>query len=182
MGRRALNRAERPPFGAAPAGKAVLDAVHHLRAGDRSEPSASAPVGFVPPGWKRQVKARDGSIDKIAYRLCLLEGIRTAIRRRDLFVSPSLRYADPRLGLLSGSAWEAARPSICRTLGLSADASAEITCITDRLDNAYKNTASKLPELSDVTIDGTELILSPLDKLDEPPSLIALKTAKSGPA
>lgn len=155
----------------------MLDAVHHLRAGDRSEPSASAPVGFVPPGWKRQVKARDGSIDKIAYRLCLLEGIRTAIRRRDLFVSPSLRYADPRLGLLSGSAWEAARPSICRTLGLSADASAEITCITDRLDNAYKNTASKLPELSDVTIDGTELILSPLDKLDEPPSLIALKTA-----
>jgi TnpA family transposase len=129
----------------------------------------------VPPGWKRQVKARDGSIDKIAYRLCLLEGIRTAIRRRDLYVSPSLRYADPRLGLLSGPAWEAARPSICRTLGLSTDAPAEIARLTERVDTAYKNTASKLPELADVTVDGTELVLSPLDKLDEPPSLIALK-------
>lgn len=106
-------------FGAAPAGQSVLDAVHHLRAGDGRGLSASAPLGFVPSGWKRQVKARDGSIDKVAYRLCLLEGIRTAIRRRDLFASPSLRYADPRLGLLSGSAWEAARPAICRTLGLS---------------------------------------------------------------
>jgi TnpA family transposase len=164
-------------FGAAPAGQPVLDAVQHLRGDDRSSPSASAPPGFVPPGWKRQVKARDGSIDKIAYRLCLLEGIRTAIRRRDLFVSPSLRYGDPRLGLLSGPAWEAARPSICRTLGLSTDAPAEIARLTDRLDTAYKNTASKLPKLTDVTVDGTELVLSPLDKLDEPQSLIALKAA-----
>jgi TnpA family transposase len=162
-------------FGAAPAGQPVLDAVRHLRGDDRSSPSTSAPLGFVPPGWKRQVKARDGSIDKIAYRLCLLEGIRTAIRRRDLYVSPSLRYADPRLGLLSGPAWEAARPSICRTLGLSTDAPAEIARLTERVDTAYKNTASKLPELADVTVDGTELVLSPLDKLDEPPSLIALK-------
>ena len=164
-------------FGAAPAGQRVLDAVQHLRGDDRSDPSASAPLGFVPPGWKRQVKARDGSIDKIAYRLCLLEGIRTAIRRRDLFISPSLRYADPRLGLLSGPAWEAVRPSICRTLDLSTDAAAEIARLTDRLDTAYKNTASKLPELADVTVDGTELVLSPLDKLDDPPSLIALKAA-----
>jgi TnpA family transposase len=162
-------------FGAAPAGQPMLDAVRHLRGDDRSSPSTSAPVSFVPPGWKRQVKARDGSIDKIAYRLCLLEGIRTAIRRRDLYVSPSLRYADPRLGLLSGPAWEAARPSICRTLGLSTDAPAEIARLTERVDTAYKNTASKLPELADVTVDGTELVLSPLDKLDEPPSLIALK-------
>lgn len=76
-------------FGAAPAGQRVLDAVLHLRGDDESHPSASAPLGFVPSGWKRQVKARDGSIDKIAYRLCLLEGLRTAIRRRDLFVSPA---------------------------------------------------------------------------------------------
>ena len=41
-------------------------------------------------------------------------------RRRDLFASLSLRFADPRIGLLAGSAWEAARPSTCRTLGVPA--------------------------------------------------------------
>ena len=99
----------------------------------------------MPSGWKRQVKARDGSIDKVGYRLCLLEGIRTAIRRRDLFALPSLRYADPRLGLLSGAAWEAARPAICRTLGLSIDAPAEVARLSARLDDAYRKTAANLP-------------------------------------
>jgi hypothetical protein len=164
-------------FGAAPAGQPVLDAVRHLRAADGKNPSALAPLKFAPPGWKRQIKAPNGSIDKVAYRLCLLEGIRTAIRRRDLFVSPSIRYADPRLGLLSGPTWEAARPAICRTLGFSTDASAEVARLAERVDAAYQNTAAKLPEIADVAVDGSELVLSPLDKLEEPPSLISLKAA-----
>jgi hypothetical protein len=40
----------------------MLDAVQYLRGDDRFSTSASAPLGFVPPGWKRP---RDGSIDKI---------------------------------------------------------------------------------------------------------------------
>jgi len=87
----------------------VLDAVHHLRAAAGRGPAPSAPLGFVPMGWKRQVVAPDGSVDTLDYRLCLLESMRSAIRRRDLYAAPSLRYADPRLGLLAGPAWEAAR-------------------------------------------------------------------------
>lgn len=45
-------------FGAAPAGKSVLDAVLHLRATEKRGPSTSAPLAFVPSGWKRQVRAR----------------------------------------------------------------------------------------------------------------------------
>ena len=51
-----------------------------------------------------------------------LDALRTALRRRDVFVSPSWRYADPRLGLLDGAEWLAARPIICRSLGLTIDA------------------------------------------------------------
>ena len=64
--------------------------------------------------------------------------MRFGIRRRDLFASPSLRYADPRLGLLSGQAGESARPAICRTLGLSTDAPAEVARLAARLDAAYR--------------------------------------------
>ena len=164
-------------FGAAPAGQPVLDAVRHLKSADGRGPSPSAPLGFVPSGWRRQVKARDGSIDKVAYRLCLMEGIRNAVRRRDLFAFPSVRYADPRLGLLSGSAWESARPAICRTLGLSTDAPAEVAGLAGRLDAAYRDTAANLPGNASVQVDAGDLVLSALDKLEEPASLVALKTA-----
>src|SRR3954470_6426971 len=133
--------------------------------------------GLCRAGWKRQVKAPDGGVDSLGYRLCLLDSMRAAIRRRDLFASPSLRYADPRVGLLAGPAWEAARPSICRTLGLSTDAGAEILRLSERLDAAYRATAANLPENASVQIDGGELVLSALDKLDEPPSLVALRKA-----
>ena len=113
-------------FSATPAGQRTLDAVRHLRGTDGRGPAPSAPLGFVPSGWKRQVKARDGGVDSLGCRLCLLEAMRVGIRRRDLFAAPSLRYADPRSGLLTGPAWESARPAICRTLGLSTDAPAEV--------------------------------------------------------
>ena len=131
----------------------------------------------MPSGWKRQVKAADGGVDSLGYRLCLLDAMRAGIRRRDLFASPSLRFADPRIGLLAGSAWEAARPSICRTLGLSTDGPAEVARLADRLDAAYQDTAVNLHKNSAVQVDGGELVLSALDKLEEPPSLIALKAA-----
>jgi hypothetical protein len=162
---------------ATPVGQPALDAVRHLRSTDGRGPASSAPVGFVPSGWKRQVKAPDGGVDSLGYRLCLLDALRTGVRRRDLFASPSLRYADPRIGLLAGPAREAARPSICRTLGLSSDAPAEVARLAERLDAAYRGTAANLRRNAAVHVDGAELVLCALDKLEEPPSLVALKAA-----
>lgn len=137
----------------------------------------SAPLGFVPSGWRRQVKAPDGGVDSLGYRLCLLDSMRVGIRRRDLFASPSLRYADPRLGLLAGPAWEAARPAICRTLGLTTNGAAEIARLSSRLDLAYRDMAANLPENAAAQVEGGELVLSALDTLEEPASLVALKAA-----
>ena len=103
--------------------------------------------------------------------------MRTALRRRDLFAAPSLRYADPRRGLLEGAAWEAARPAICRTLGLSTDAGAEVARLGERLDAAYRTTAANLPANAAVQVEDDDLVLAALDKLDEPASLVALRTA-----
>ena len=148
-------------LGATPAGQPALDAVRHLRSTDGRGPAPSAPVGFVPSGWKRQVRALDGGVDSLGYRLCLLDAMRAGIRRRDLFASPSLRYAAPRIGLLADSAWEAARPSICRTLGLSTNAPAEVARLAERLDAAYRDTAANLPKNAAVQVNGDGLVLPP---------------------
>ena len=156
-------------LGAAPAAKPLLAALHHLRRGDGSP--ARLPVEFVPQGWLRRV-VRDGAVDRM----------RAALRRRDLFASPSLRYADPRAGLLDGAAWESARLAVCRSLGVSASGPEEVARMAERLDAAYSATAARLPGNASVRIetaaDGTAaLSLSALDKLDEPASLMTLRAA-----
>ena len=167
---------------AAPAGRPLLDAIEYLRAvqagGKRPGPP---PTAFVPKGWSGQVRAADGSLDLIGYRLCVLDGLRRAIRRRDVFPVRSLRYADPRKGLLSGAAWEAARAAVCRTIGVSASADEELGRLARRLDLAYRETAGRVPANPAVTIvstaAGPDLAVEALDRIEEPLSLVALRAA-----
>jgi hypothetical protein len=102
-------------------------------------------------------------------------------KSKHLFVSPSWRYADPRIGLLTGGEWDTARPIICRTLGFTSDPAPVLSTLAQELDQTYRAVAARLPNNSAVrfeTVDGRkELVLSPFDKLEEPPSLLALRDA-----
>lgn len=167
---------------AAPAGKALLDAVAHLRVvQDGGKRPGPAPVAFAPKGWAGQLKTADGHLDLAGYRLAVLDGLRRAIRRRDVFPVRSLRYADPRKGLLAGAAWEAARPAVCRTVGVSPSADEELARLAARLDLAYRETAARVPGNPAVAIvstpGGPDLSVEPLEKIEEPPSLAALRAA-----
>ena len=122
-------------FSCAAAGKPVLDAIEYVRSTVIDEQTHnSIPTAFVPTGWSRRVFDSVGNIDMTGYRLCLLDRMRAALRRLDVFVGPSVRYADPRKGLLEGSAWEAARPAVCRTLGLTGNAPEEMQRLGQQLD------------------------------------------------
>jgi hypothetical protein len=170
-------------LGAAPAGRPLIEAVEYLRVVhvDGKRPPGPAPTAFASKGWLGQLKTSDGSLDLTGYRLCVLDGLRRAIRRRDVFPLQSLRYADPRKGLLSGAAWEAARPVICRTVGVAASADEELGQLSRQLDLAYRQTADRVPSNSAVTIvstsAGADLSVERLDKIEEPPSLVALRAA-----
>ena len=91
------------------------------------------------------------------------------------------RYADPRAGLLKGDEWESVRPVICRTLGLLDDPKPVIDSLAKELDQTYRTVSARLSNNSAVrfeTVDGkNELILSPLEKMEEPQSLMALRKA-----
>lgn len=96
-----------------------------------------------------------------------------------MFVAPSWRYADPRAGLLDGAEWQAARPIICRTLGLSAQPEPMLAALASELDLTCRGVAARLPENKAVrfeTVAGKqELVLSTLDMMQEPASLVALR-------
>ncbi len=172
-------------FGANAAGEPVVAAFDWLRSNlSRKKPGDDAPREIVGKAWQRHVLREDGGIDAHAYTFCVLDELQAALRRRDVFVAPSWRYADPRAGLLDGPEWEATRPIICRTLGLSASPEPTLNALAKELDRTYHAVAARLPDNPAVRFDTAgdkpELVLSPLDKMDEPASLLALREKVTG--
>jgi TnpA family transposase len=167
-------------FGASPAGQPLLEAIKHLkiRQESGSKMTSGLPLNVVNSVWRHYIM-RDGQTDLQAYTFCILDRLRTALRRRDLFVAPSVRYADPRIGLLAGKAWEGARHFVCRTLGLSVTPQETLSALRHQLDETYRMVAANLPKNPLVRIERVEgkdeLIVTGLDKIDEPPSLVALR-------
>jgi hypothetical protein len=110
---------------------------------------------------------------------CCLDRVRSALRRRNVFVAQSIRYADARLGLLSESAWQKARPTIARSLGHSLSATDTLSKLAHQLDATYKTVAHSLPSnpLARVEeVDGrSELVVTAIDKAEQPDSLIQLR-------
>lgn len=122
---------------------------------------------------------KDGSIDFHAYTFCALKELQLALKKRNIYVNPSWRYANPRAGLIEGKEWKALRSIIRRSLGLSSTPGATLSAIATELDSTYRDVLNRLPENPAVRFaengDKTELILSPLDAIEETPSLIALR-------
>lgn len=161
-------------------GKPVIVAFNWLQENEKASKNIDkAPREVIRKSWQSYVINEDGTLNHRAYTFCVLDELHKALRKRDIFMNPSWRYADPRAGLLKGDEWESARPVICRTLGLLSDPNPVIDALAKELDHTYQTVAARLSNNVSVrfeTVNGkTELILSPLDKLEEPPSLIALR-------
>ena len=168
-------------FDATLAGQPILEALNYLRQVEQGTPRTSdPPTTIVNRGWHRYVGMGE-HFDRTAYVFCCLDRVRSALRRRDIFIAPSVRHADARLGLLSGSAWAAARPAICRSLGHSLSAQETISAFSRELHQTYQTVAANLPSNPDARVeqvDGKDdLIVTPLDKLNEPDSLVKLREA-----
>jgi hypothetical protein len=174
-------------FEANPAGRPVVEACRWLRdnmhvSGSREDSSTDpAPLDVVGGAWQRSVVREDGGIDVRAYTFCTLDRLATAIQRRDVFTKRSWRYADPRANLLSETEWKAMRSVVCRSLGWSPQPAPVLDALSNELDRTYRDVAKRLsknPAVRFETVDGKkELILTPLEKLEEPASLVALRAA-----
>ena len=175
---------QRTTLGATPAGQPLVTALNYLRGVKdwTKARMADAPTEFLSPAWRRHALDNAGHVaDNRAYVFAALESFRAELKRRDVFVPASVRYADPRQGLLSGEAWNAARLTVCRSLDRSPDAEAELGDLAARLDRAWRQVATNLPGNPAARIerrnDRDELVLSPLDKVERTPGLIVLQPA-----
>lgn len=168
-------------FQATPSGQPVLEALQFLRSleGKRHADCQAAPRESIPTPWRRLVIDKDDQVQRPAYTLCTLGRLQDGLRRRDLYVSPSERWGDPRAKLLQGPNWEAQRGPICRSLNLPVNAEQALSQLGAQLDAAYRRTLANLPANAAVRIDpdhpARPLTLSHLDHIAEPDSLIDLR-------
>lgn len=150
---------ESPALQAAPGGTAVLAAVAALPtflaqrvATKPLQPSDIDPT-VVPPMWHRAVYSNPdlpaGAVDRDAYVVCVLEQLFKALRVRDVFASPALRWGDPRAQLLDGPAWEAVRPQILDGLGLNTPVLTHLRGLVTVLDGTWRQTVDRMAEAGD---------------------------------
>ena len=168
-------------FGSAPTGEKTMKAIGFLKSiqGERKPDMSKAPMDVVSAAWRRQVVVMKNQIDRKAYTMCVLEKIQEDMRRRDIFVDASDRWADPRVKLLQGEHWLSIKPQVCRAVGRQDNVDIELSVLKQELDAAYRRTISNFSNNQDVRVetkDGRDtLTVSNLDKLDEPVSLLGLR-------
>ncbi|CAG7856584.1 hypothetical protein MCAMS1_01126 [biofilm metagenome] len=166
-------------------GAPVVEALDWLRHNlTKKKPDNEPPCEILGKSWQHHVYPDGGQINIHAYAFCALERLQKALKKRDVFVVPSWRYADPRANLLSGEERESNRPIICRTLGLPATVAPCLEAIAGELDFTYRSAVSRLHENTSVNFDSGNgkytLIISPLDKITETDSLVNLRDTVMG--
>jgi len=139
------------------------------------------PLSLATGAWTTRVVGPDGVLNRPAFTFLVLERLREALRRRDVYAPVSQRWTDPRARLLDGKDWEAARDEVAASLGHDLDPHRELAELADDLDRAYRAVADRLEDNDAVRIESVDghdrPVLTALDKLDEAPSLIALRAA-----
>ncbi len=179
---------------AAPGGERILAAVRRLpelarrRVTQKPLEQNEIDADLVSPAWQRAVHHApglpDGCVDRDAYVVCVLEQLYRALGRRDVFATPSRRWADPRALLLEGERWDAVSADVLAGLGLTEPAPVVLARQLVTLDAAWKQTAARLGEAGEDTRarvvagpDGRARVhVDHLDALGEPASLRWLRS------
>ena len=124
-------------------------------------------------------------IDNRAYVLAALDVFRAGLKRRDVFVPAGVRYADPRAGFAERRCLERCTPDrLPLARAIAGCRGGDGRSLTSRLDLAWQPDSpptcrTTRPPGSSTGNGRDELVLSPLDKVERPPSLVALQSAIS---
>ena len=120
-------------------------------------------------------KARDDASFRHYWELCVLQGLRDALRSGDIFVPASHRYADPSTYLFTPEQWAPRQGDFCKLVGKPARAA-------DALAQGKKELHAALAEL-DKTLAGALPDDTGAVRLDDDDKLVIPKlTAEDVPA
>jgi TnpA family transposase len=168
-------------FECAPAGASTMAALDYLTelGPTRKKTLDDAPLEVISKSWRRLVFDPQDRVTTRCYTLCFLDKLQDSLRRRDVYVSNSDRWGDPRAKLLASTEWQSHRVQVCRSLGHPVDGREAIRKLTQQLDTTYHNVAANFDANDAVRVDNTgdrpTLTITNLEKEEKPGSLLALR-------
>src|SRR6266542_3783520 len=117
-------------------------------------PAGEVPLEVITPSWQPHVHDRDtGTVDRAGYTCCVLDQLRTRLRRRDIYAPGSTRWGDPRAELLTRHEWADRRDTLCEELALDPNPATIIDQLTASLDAAWRRTAAGYAANADLRIE-----------------------------
>ncbi len=109
---------------------------------------------MITPSWQPHVHDRDtGTVDRAGYTCCVLDQLRTRLRRRDIYARGSTRWGDPRAELLTPQTWADQRETLCDALALEPEPVTVIGQLSAALDAAWRRTATGYAANPDLRIE-----------------------------
>jgi len=151
-----FNITTRIDLAASPGGQHVAEAVNWLRSLPGWSKSAvqNAPTSVISKSWQPYVLDEVGKVaDPRAYVFATIEAWHNAVKRRDVFAVPGIRYADPRIGMLEQREWQNAKGIVCRALNRTLDGPAEVRHLTEQLDATFTRVAAGADQNADLKFE-----------------------------
>lgn len=166
-------------FGSPRANNPVLEGLDSLEKmneqGKKARPD-EAPVTFVPKRWE-QVVSKDEKVDKHAWEFVLLHEARTALRAGDLMVEGSQRYAAWDSDLYQSEVWATRRDAWYQEQELPRYADTFLSTMLEQLHRQTLHVSKRIANRKnqDARIEEDKLILTPLEKIELPPAVLAAR-------
>ena len=158
----------------------LLDGVELLktmnRTGLRKIPN-DAPMSFVAPAWLPYLEGNNDKLDRHYYEMSVLWELRNALRSGEVWLEKSRRYKDPESYLIPRSQWPGINMEAEQLLKLPSNNRDRIKDRCEELLSCYKTLNQVLPIDKSVRIENGNVIVSPTEAEDEPPSVARLKDA-----
>jgi len=134
--------------------------------------------GVVPPAWEDLVVSRNGSlrVDRVGYEVCVLNALRDALRRREVWVVGADRYRDPDEDLPQD--FEERREAYYAELGQPLAAERFVEALREEMRAGLEALDAGLPKDPSVSVSeqgGGRISVSPLEKQPAPANLGRLR-------
>ncbi|WP_328935066.1 MULTISPECIES: Tn3 family transposase [unclassified Streptomyces] len=156
---------DRVRFGASPAGRTALAALHALPPLlDREDVQLDdIDTTLVKGSWKPLVEGdpeqSDGAVNVPAYALCVVETFHRHLCKREIFVQGCARWGNLLARLLSGEVWAQEKPSLLTSLDLPEFPSTYLDLAASSLHADLAAVASRMPEGAQLTHNNGDLAL-----------------------
>lgn len=148
--------------------------INELNENNKRKLPEKTPIDFVPSKWKSYVQDKSGNLDRHFYELCLLSELQGTLKSGEIYLDKSIRYADPESYLLDKDSWKEIEQQICEQINLPLDAQSRLNIRVEEVQQRYKRVDKMLGNDGKVRMEGDQLIISPIEAMEEPESLKTL--------